>query len=134
MLLDVCAPFVPLIILSVWEQLQKSDLPPAAEDMAKWEAEFSQMMNDQRNMDFDYDTMGLSQWENPSPPFQSLAFDSDGIPLLGDYEFGLPFPHSTDSWVLRYENREKQSIHGRTVRKDPSRTGEGSVEREWLIV
>jgi peroxin-5 len=86
--LDVCAPFVSLIILSVWEQLQKSELPPPAEDMVKWEAEFNQMMNNQRNMDFDYDTMGLSQWEAPSSSLQSLAFDKDGIPLLGDYEFG----------------------------------------------
>jgi peroxin-5 len=75
----------------VWDQLQKSDLPPPEEDMAKWEAEFNQMMNNQRNMDFDYDHMGLGQWEDPSPPFQSVAFDSDGIPLLGDYEFGSFF-------------------------------------------
>ncbi|KAF9793357.1 peroxisome targeting signal receptor [Thelephora terrestris] len=72
---------------TVWEQLQKSELPPPAEDMVKWEAEFNQMMNNQRNMDFDYDTMGLSQWEAPSSSLQSLAFDKDGIPLLGDYEF-----------------------------------------------
>lgn len=103
MLLDVCAPFISLIILSVWEQLQKSDLPPAAEDEVKWEAEFNQMMNDQRGMDFDYDTMGPSQWESPSPPFQSLAFDSDGIPLLGDYEFGLPF-----SLIYKFMGTEMQ--------------------------
>jgi len=70
----------------VWDQLQKSDLPPPEEDMVKWEDEFYQMMNDQRSMDFDYDTMG--QLEDPSPPFQPVAFDHDGIPLLGDYKFG----------------------------------------------
>jgi hypothetical protein len=56
--------------------------------MVKWETEFNQMMNDQRNMDFDYDTMGIGQWEDPSSSFRTVAFDHDGIPLLGDYEFG----------------------------------------------
>lgn len=56
--------------------------------MVKWEAEFHQMMSDQRNMDFDYDTMGLAQWEDLNSTFQPVAFDSDGTPLLGEYEFG----------------------------------------------
>jgi hypothetical protein len=56
--------------------------------MVKWEAEFNQMMNDQRSMDFDYDTMGMGQWEDPSSSLQQVKFDHDGIPLLGDYEFG----------------------------------------------
>jgi peroxin-5 len=83
----------------VWDQLQKSDLPPPEEDMVKWEAEFNQMMNGQRNMDFDYDTIG--QWDDPSSPFQSVPFDSDGIPLLGDYEFGkfLLYYSPANAWV-----------------------------------
>ena len=72
----------------MWDQLQKSDLPPPEEDMVKWEDEFNQMMNDQRSMDFDYDSMGTGQWEDQSSQFP-VAFDHDGIPLLGDYEFGL---------------------------------------------
>ena len=67
--------------------------------MVKWEAEFNQMMNDQRNMDFDYDTMGLAQWEDPSASFQPVSFDSDGIPLLGDYEFGEFLPPYLHTWV-----------------------------------
>jgi peroxin-5 len=78
---------------SVWEQLQKSDLPPPEEDMVKWESEFNLMMNDQHNMDFDYDTLGMGQWEDPSSSFQPVAFDHDGIPLLGEYEFGSSIPH-----------------------------------------
>lgn len=76
----------------MWDQLQKSDLPPPEEDVVKWEAEFNQMMNDQRGMDFDYDTLGMGQWEDPSSSFQPVAFDHDGIPLLGDYEFGSSLP------------------------------------------
>jgi len=60
--------------------------------MVKWEAEFNQMMNGQRSMDFDYDTLGMGQWEDPGSSFQPVAFDHDGIPLLGDYEFGLSLP------------------------------------------
>lgn len=85
----------------MWDQLQKSDLPPPEEDLIKWEAEFNQMMYDQRGMDFDYDTMGMGQWDDPSSSFQPVAFDHDGIPLLGDYEFGssLPFYLSGNPWV-----------------------------------
>ena len=88
--------------------------------MAKWETEFSQMMNDQRNMDFDHDTMGMGQWEDPSSSFQQpVAFDNDGIPLLGDYNFGSSLPSACPkNKDLRYENREKQPILGRTVCKD----------------
>jgi peroxin-5 len=76
----------------VWDQLQKSDLPPPEEDVVKWEAEFNQMMNDQRNMDFDYDTLGAGQWEDLGSSLQPVAFGPDGIPLLGDYEFGSSLP------------------------------------------
>lgn len=69
----------------MWDQLQKSDLPPPEEDMVKWEAEFHQMMNGPRNMGLDFDTMG--PLDDPSPSFQSVPFDDGGIPLLGDYEF-----------------------------------------------
>lgn len=60
--------------------------------MVKWEAEFNQMMNDQRNMDFDHDTLGMGGWEDPHSSLQPVAFDRDGIPLLGDYEFGSSPP------------------------------------------
>ena len=83
----------------MWDEFQKSDLPPPEEDMVKWEAEFNQMMNGQRSMDFDYDTIG--SWEDPSSSSQPVAFDNDGIPLLGDYEFGGPLPscQPTNTWV-----------------------------------
>ena len=77
----------------VWEQLQNSDLPPPEEDVAKWEAQFNQLMNSQReDLDFDYGGMMKNAWDgvnstdfSPSPPLQ---FDDQGIPTLGDYVFG----------------------------------------------
>ena len=86
-------------------------------------------------MDFDYDTMGLGQWEDPSSSFQPVAFDNDGIPLLGDYEFGpssLSCPFTTHG--LRYRNREKQPILGRNVREDTPRACQVPAERERLVV
>ncbi|KAH9859121.1 peroxisome targeting signal receptor [Lenzites betulinus] len=80
----------------VWDQLQHSDIPPPPEDMAKWEAQFNQMMNSQReDLDFDYgDIMQAGwdrQWEpnaNPDYSFEPpLQFDEEGIPILGAYEF-----------------------------------------------
>lgn len=107
MLLDLCSSCILWNILSVWDQLQKSDLPPPVEDMSKWEAEFHQMMNDQRNMDFDYDT--VPRWENPGSP---VAFDNDGMPLLGNYEFGVSLLPVRKCMDLRCRNREKQPVFG----------------------
>ncbi|KAI8992876.1 peroxisome targeting signal receptor [Trametes punicea] len=76
----------------VWNQLQNSELPPPSEDMAKWEAQFNQMMNNQREeLDFDYGGMMQSAWEGMGdadyafePP---IRFDDHGLPILGDYVF-----------------------------------------------
>lgn len=87
--------------------------------MAKWEAEFNQMMNDRRNMDFDYDTMGMGQWDDQSSSLHQVAFDHEGIPLLGEYEFGSSLSFTCSQRTgLRYENREKQPIFGRHAWKD----------------
>ncbi|KAI0820042.1 peroxisome targeting signal receptor [Trametes gibbosa] len=79
----------------VWNQLQHSELPPPPEDMAKWEAQFNQMMSSQReDLDFDYGEMmqsGWDRWEGNMDPDYSLGpplqFDEEGIPILGDYVF-----------------------------------------------
>ncbi|KAI0369650.1 TPR-like protein [Pilatotrama ljubarskyi] len=77
----------------VWDQLQGSELPPPQEEMAKWEAQFNQMMNQQReDLDFDYGGMMQNAWEGNlgdsdysfEPPLQ---FDERGLPVLGDYVF-----------------------------------------------
>ncbi|KAF4620537.1 hypothetical protein D9613_000470 [Agrocybe pediades] len=76
----------------VWDQLQNSDLPPPKEDMAKWEAEFSQMMNAQRDELEDYGTSMQNAWESGIGNYDdtfgpSIKFDGEGIPILGDYVF-----------------------------------------------
>ncbi|KDR75164.1 hypothetical protein GALMADRAFT_249106 [Galerina marginata CBS 339.88] len=76
----------------VWDQLQNSDLPPPKEDIAKWEAEFSQLMNTQRDELEDYGAGMQDAWEggigNYDESFgQPIKFDGEGIPLLGEYAF-----------------------------------------------
>ncbi|KAF8904432.1 peroxisome targeting signal receptor [Gymnopilus junonius] len=76
----------------VWDQLQNSDLPPPKEDMAKWEAEFSQMMNAQRDELEDFGTGMQNAWEGGLGNFDdvvgsAIKFDGEGIPMLGDYVF-----------------------------------------------
>ena len=47
-----------------WRELQKSDLPPSEEDLAKWEAEFNQLMSAQRDeLDQDYAGPMQAAWE-----------------------------------------------------------------------
>ncbi len=76
----------------MWEQLQGSELPPPQEDVAKWEAQFNQMMSSQREeLDFDYGGMMQNAWEGMGQDFNTepaMQFDDQGIPLLGDYVFG----------------------------------------------
>ncbi|KAJ7772620.1 hypothetical protein DFH07DRAFT_802580 [Mycena maculata] len=75
----------------VWDQLQNSDMPPPKEEMAKWEAEFNQLMSSQREED--YGAAMQSAWESGLGDFsentetQALKFDADGIPTLGEYIF-----------------------------------------------
>ncbi|KAJ6499129.1 hypothetical protein C8R45DRAFT_981212 [Mycena sanguinolenta] len=78
----------------VWDQLQNSDLPPPKEDLAKWEAEFSQLMSSQRDeLDHDYGAAMKSAWEGGIGDFSEdmenapMKFDTEGIPVLSDYVF-----------------------------------------------
>ncbi|KAF5393344.1 hypothetical protein D9757_000793 [Collybiopsis confluens] len=78
----------------VWDQLQNSDAPPPAEDLAKWEAEFNQLMDAQRD-DLNYGNAMKEAWESglgnlnepPASADQAMKFDNDGLPILGDYLF-----------------------------------------------
>ncbi|KAF9010567.1 hypothetical protein BDQ17DRAFT_1387794 [Cyathus striatus] len=79
----------------VWVHLQQSDNPPRQEDIAKWEAEFSQLMGTQREeLDNEYGSSMQQAWESGVGDFSDkifgdkpLQFDADGIPILGDYVF-----------------------------------------------
>lgn len=71
--------------------------------MAKWEAQFNQMMNSQReDLDFDYGGMMQNAWEGGMGDSDysiepAMQFDEEGLPVLGDYVFGtsnaLRLPH-----------------------------------------
>ncbi|KAA1476078.1 TPR-like protein [Dentipellis sp. KUC8613] len=77
----------------IWNQMQNSDLPPPKEDMAKWEAQFNQMMNGQRDdLDYDYGAgmseawqSGVGEWRHTSD--DSIKFDHEGLPMLEPYAF-----------------------------------------------
>ncbi|KAF8919890.1 peroxisome targeting signal receptor [Mucidula mucida] len=78
----------------VWDTLQNSDRPPPQEDLAKWEADFNQMMNNSReaDSDFDFENMMQSNWQRGAEmdrgeADEPLKFDSEGLPILGDYTF-----------------------------------------------
>lgn len=72
-------------------------MPPPAEDMAKWESEFNQLMQSQRD-DFDYESTMREAWENGLGSYDGMSenrpddfatkFTEEGIPLLEPYTFG----------------------------------------------
>ncbi|CAA7261729.1 unnamed protein product [Cyclocybe aegerita] len=77
----------------VWEELQNSEHPPPKEDIAKWEAEFSQLMSAQRDELEDYGKNMQNAWEGGVGNYDGnlgdkpMQFDAEGIPVLGDYVF-----------------------------------------------
>lgn len=64
--------------------------------MAKWEAQFNQLMNAQRdNLETDYGASmqqawesGLGDFSSDSVPGERIEFDDEGVPMLGPYVFG----------------------------------------------
>jgi len=87
---------INLRFCSVWEQMQNSDMPPKPEEMAKWEAEFNQLMNAQReDGEWEYSTSMQRAWEEGVATelddsfTHNMKFDHEGLPILGPYVFGL---------------------------------------------
>ena len=74
---------------------QDSGSPVPAEDMAKWEAEFHQLMSAQRD-ELDYGAFMQEAWENGIGDLSEdshlsdnfIKFDDQGIPHLDGYVFG----------------------------------------------
>jgi peroxin-5 len=75
--------------------MQNSDLPPNPEEIHKWEAEFNELMNTQRDDgNWDYATAMQSAWEEGRAELDdtlahNLKFDPEGLPILDPYVFGL---------------------------------------------
>lgn len=69
-------------------------MPPKPEEMAKWEAEFNELMNGQRDDgEWEYSTAMQHAWEDSITQLddvfsRNLTFDQDGIPILDPYVFG----------------------------------------------
>lgn len=85
--------------------MRNSDMPPNLEEFARWEAEFNQLMNAQReDGDWDFSASMQHAWEEGAPQLDgafvhTLKFDDEGLPILDPYVFGLfslpynfPFP------------------------------------------
>ena len=108
--------------------VQKSDLPLPEEDLAKWEAEFSQLMNAQRD-ELDYGASMQEAWESGIGDFsegpstdKALRFDPEGVPILGDYVFGTISspPLSLVSLTTdHFSNRTNQPLHGLPLASTP---------------
>ncbi|KAF9050007.1 peroxisome targeting signal receptor [Panaeolus papilionaceus] len=74
------------------EQVSNAENPSEA-DLSKWEAEFSQLMNSQRDELEDIGSNMQNAWESgignyaSNPIEKPIQFDDQGIPQLGDYIF-----------------------------------------------
>jgi len=80
----------------VWDQLQNSELPPPPEDMAKWESQFNQLMNSQRDNEESFDEYGdfaRQVWGEDHGHYEHatnelrVEFTDEGLPILGPYAF-----------------------------------------------
>jgi peroxin-5 len=88
--------------------MQNSDMPPDPEEFARWEAEFNQLMNAQRE-DGEWDFSGAMQhtWEGGVTSWDdtfahSLKLDHEGFPILDPYVFGsfsLPYDFSATALI-----------------------------------
>jgi peroxin-5 len=96
--------------------MQNSDLPPKPEEIAKWEAEFNELMSKQRDDgDWDYSTAMQHAWEEGAAQLDdtfahNLTFDNEGLPILDPYVFGsFPFPYNSTipSYSLTTEENNK---------------------------
>lgn len=77
-----------LLAVSIWDQMQTSDIPPAQEEMAKWEAEYNQLMHSSvEDWDYDYGSTFTEAYKNGLGEEKSKLND-DGLPILGSYVFG----------------------------------------------
>lgn len=76
--------------------------------MAKWESEFSQLMNAQRDELEDYGkiTQNFYEGDIPYPTEDVIQYDDEGIPYLSPYVFGGSISGlSSSSFIENYQKR-----------------------------
>lgn len=81
--------------------------------MAKWEAEYNQLMSSSRDdYDYDYGETMQGAWSDATAAQESpVKFDDDGLPVLGDYTFGKSSHHlQCGSYIQCVLQRPKTSI------------------------
>jgi len=117
----------------VWGQLRNSELPPPEEDMAKWEAEFHQLMQSGRD---DYGEDLESAWKNGLGDLDDLGgpepikYDDDGIPQLDPYKFELSNPYMVDP--AGHLARAKQLINENGSLTDIALLLEAAIQHDEL--
>lgn len=75
----------------MWDRLKSSNLPPQEDEYTKWEAEYNQIMQSQRD-EFDFGEDMENAWKNGlgnfDEEFETTKFDDGGMPILEPYKFG----------------------------------------------
>ena len=76
--------------------------------MARWEAEYNQLMSSTRD-DWDYGQTTESAYNDMAGNEAVTKFDDEGLPILGDYEFGMcsVFSLSLDLTFGRFIQRKR---------------------------
>ena len=96
--------------------MQNSDMPPRPEEIVKWEAEFNQFMNAQReDNEWDHSAAMQRAWEEGAAELgdsfvDNMKFDHEGLPILDPYVFGLFLSILLFLFPLLTERRGKQQI------------------------
>ncbi|TFK23956.1 peroxisome targeting signal receptor [Coprinopsis marcescibilis] len=132
-----------------WDEMQRSEVPPPEEDLAKWESEFSQLMEAQRDeRQYDYGASMQEAWESGIGDFQhigsdkAMKFDPEGVPILDPYVFeeNNPFKDApsrsllTDAKMLLEQNgslSEAALMLEAAIQKGD--LGEGGYEA-WILL
>jgi peroxin-5 len=74
------------------------------DEISKWEAEFNQLMQAQREEDFDYGASMQQAWEDglrgASEQVEQLKLDTNGMPIVASYEFGKHCSLSDTRYLL----------------------------------
>ncbi|GBE81169.1 Peroxisomal targeting signal receptor [Sparassis crispa] len=105
---------------SVWDELQKSRTPPAHEDIAKWEAEFNQLMSSHReDGDYDYGEFMQNAFHDGlvdefgnrlGQDADTIKFDDKGLPILEPYVFEPNNKYLDPSIAPRSPLREAKAL------------------------
>ena len=91
--------------------MQDSSVKPPQEDMARWEAEYNQLMAAGREED--YGEVMQNAWNESAVNDSGAKFDDDGLPIMDDYAFGESISGLIILGALIFLCfRERKYVHG----------------------